>query len=215
MHQVNNGYPQRQNYAPATPPPRASSRMSKLAVLFVFILLGVGMFLYMRSTNKEIETVQQVVQSKDQQISQINSERDVLTAKYDELGSQTCKGTWSVETGCVLPETIVLAPQGGESFCFGSSTTVTWDKNFLSEGTVDILLTNEGTPHLLGTVSASEGKYDWDITKSFKTKTATGTPTTANLVPGDLYSINLQAQVQIPGGETDMFSIKDCSAPAL
>lgn len=212
MHQINNGYPQRQNYAPATPP-KASSRMPMLAVLFVFILIGVGVFMYMRSTSKEMEMVKQGMQSKDQQISQINSEHEALTTKYDELGSKTCKGEWSVETGCVLPETIVLAPQGGESFCFGSSTTISWDTNFLSEGTVDIFLTNSGTPIKLDTISADKGQYEWTIKKTYKT--GTSTPATVDIAPGDVYSISLQAQVEIPGGETDMFGIRDCSAVAI
>lgn len=214
MQRISN-IPQQQVYEQATP---CHSRLFMIVSFLCFIALLGSVFWYVRATNEKMQLAEKSIVEKDQLLSQLqtqyetlSTEQNSLTQKYDELGKQTCGGEWSVEAGCVQQQAL-LAPLGGESFCLGTTTAIAWDTNILKEGTVDILLGNDGTFLKLGNTEASEGTFDWKVKDTYTITTSAGASETVTIVPGSMYTVSLKpSDEKVLGGTSTAFNISDCT----
>jgi hypothetical protein len=213
MIQLNN-IPNEQTFDEAVP---CYSRLFLVVSFFCFITIFGSVIWFVRATNEKIQVFEKSISEKDVQIARHESEYEALfleksnlTQKYDNLGTETCDGEWSIDTGCVQMQAL-LTPLGGENFCIGSTTAITWDTAILSEGTVDIFLGNEEVSLRLGTASASEGSYEWDIQETYTSTTDTGARETITVTPGSMYSISLTPNEEgILGGQSDVFYLLNC-----
>jgi hypothetical protein len=208
-------YPQQQFEQPAS----GHSRLFVIVCFICFAVLALSVFWFVRTTNEKIQKNEQTILEKDQQVAKLqaeyqamSTEKNDLTKKYDELGTKTCNGAWSVASGCVQKQAL-LSPTGNETFCLGTTTAITWDTNILTEGTVEILLGNDGTFLSLDTVEASQGVYSWRVKENYTMTNEAGASETVTIVPGNMYTVSLKPSVEnVLGGESRTFSITDCSS---
>jgi hypothetical protein len=131
---------------------------------------------------------------------------------YRNMQNSNYRGeTLTAEKGSVMNERTLVAPLGGESYCYGQTVDIKWNKDLIKSDTVDLLLKTPTTTGKLATLRTSEGNFKWVVNRVHN---MVGDRGYFNVDVGDLYKIALQSRSdgQLNGKETTLFAIKDCVA---